>query len=594
MASVVTRAVAEHESESVLFKGTPMAEYLQEVGMDEPALAIDPLDAGDTPGCGPPTDPYVHWPLAIRISRSLYMLAQSLWDKVIRTPLMRGRDDVQPDATQSNRFYQYCQESIQRLLIQQLHMLHGKPSMLVTGLVPTYPYQPSTFISQLPLGKMSISAIMVSVGIPSALRGSTIYTAFTVGIVSVGIALIYCNGLIDSWYRISAEKKILRSLDGIRCTLESYPLLLNKILRYIQDVENVARDFDLDRVEYASKTRYCVSSRRCVLSAVEHEHSNIRAMLATHTNPPFCSAIDEFVSTNDDLSLIAIKESMMCLYDLRVKLFESWLSSIGIVQQMTLGTSSIAHLNDIGTQMHVYMLSTQRSCEILTANEWTRIDPALIACGVVSEAPSRNHALGLQSKLKLAIRELSAKLAYLNETLLSDHDTELMSVCQAQSAATLKTLSQHLGQLAAECMAASDEIQLKCAKQIPVETSKESLPDASADIIDGIYTQTNDDTSAYGAIFDISPDNQLLATGEVFDSQTLASSADESVAPKPTLSRLERIALQKEKRAQAAKQKHEAVSQFEVMSELANVLSIRNHSQPSYICQQQTASTDLP
>ncbi|KAH6586693.1 hypothetical protein BASA61_006489 [Batrachochytrium salamandrivorans] len=378
---------------------------------------------------------------------------------------MRGRDDVQPDATQSNRFYQYCQESIQRLLIQQLHMLHGKPSMLVTGLVPTYPYQPSTFISQLPLGKMSISAIM------------------------------------DSWYRISAEKKILRSLDGIRCTLESYPLLLNKILRYIQDVENVARGFRL--------------------------------------------AIDEFVSTNDDLSLIAIKESMMCLYDLRVKLFESWLSSIGIVQQMTLGTSSIAHLNDIGTQMHVYMLSTQRSCEILTANEWTRIDPALIACGVVSEAPSRNHALGLQSKLKLAIRELSAKLAYLNETLLSDHDTELMSVCQAQSAATLKTLSQHLGQLAAECMAASDEIQLK-------------------------------------------------STGEVFDSQTLASSADESVAPKPTLSRLERIALQKEKRAQAAKQKHEAVSQFEVMSELANVLSIRNHSQPSYICQQQTASTDLP
>ncbi|KAH6595044.1 hypothetical protein BASA61_003892 [Batrachochytrium salamandrivorans] len=445
MASVVTRAVAEHESESVLFKGTPMAEYLQEVGMDEPALAIDPLDAGDTPGFGPPTDPYVHWPLAIRISRSLYMLAQSLWDKVIRTPLMRGRDDVQPDATQSNRFYQYCQESIQRLLIQQLHMLHGKPSMLVTGLVPTYPYQPSTFISQLPLGKMSISAIM------------------------------------DSWYRISAEKKILRSLDGIRCTLESYPLLLNKILRYIQDVENVARGFRL----------------------------------------------------------------------------------IGIVQQMTLGTSSIAHLNDIGTQMHVYMLSTQRSCEILTANEWTRIDPALIACGAVPEAPSRNHALGLQSKLKLAIRELSAKLAYLNETLLSDHDTELMSVCQAQSAATLKTLSQHLGQLAAECMAASDEIQLKCAEQIPVETSKESLPDASADIIDGIYTQTNDDTN-------------------------------ESVAPKPTLSRLERIALQKEKRAQAAKQKHEAVSQFEVMSELANVLSIRNHSQPSYICQQQTASTDLP
>ncbi|KAH6565062.1 hypothetical protein BASA62_007557 [Batrachochytrium salamandrivorans] len=551
MASVVTRAVAEHESESVLFKGTPMAEYLQEVGMDEPALAIDPLDAGDTPGFGPPTDPYVHWPLAIRISRSLYMLAQSLWDKVIRTPLMRGRDDVQPDATQSNRFYQYCQESIQRLLIQQLHMLHGKPSMLVTGLVPTYPYQPSTFISQLPLGKMSISAIMVSVGIPSALRGSTIYTAFTVGIVSVGIALIYCNGLIVKWpFLIFAEKKILRSLDGIRCTLESYPLLLNKILRYIQDVENVARGFRL--------------------------------------------AIDEFVSTNDDLSLIAIKESMMCLYDLRVKLFESWLSSIGIVQQMTLGTSSIAHLNDIGTQMHVYMLSTQRSCEILTANEWTRIDPALIACGAVPEAPSRNHALGLQSKLKLAIRELSAKLAYLNETLLSDHDTELMSVCQAQSAATLKTLSQHLGQLAAECMAASDEIQLKCAEQIPVETSKESLPDASADIIDGIYTQTNDDTSACGAIFDISPDNQLLATGEVFDSQTLASSADESVAPKPTLSRLERIALQKEKRAQAAKQKHEAVSQFEVMSELANVLSIRNHSQPSYICQQQTASTDLP
>ncbi|KAJ8324939.1 hypothetical protein O5D80_006460 [Batrachochytrium dendrobatidis] len=568
-----------YAQENVLFTGTPMEEYLLEFNIDEAHEAIDPILANhDSVALNHhskllslPSWPRILW----NGFNGLYFVALHSWRTISNSfgfnyPTVLTSDHI--------AFRSYYENILKRLIVSQIYLVHGQYSELeyTTDSKPIHLYGSSLW-----LGHLAAGITTLSLGLFTGARYTSLSKTAIHSIISIGVAYLCLKSSFNVKYMDILRKTIHRQLLDITDNVKLYTRSMQNAFRYIQDIETMARGYRLGaihgsticRVERSSNIRHCLKLRRSIFDIVQYEYQAIYNIISPEICLEFDQDLQKSICIEERFSLVSLKQYLAGLYELRIKLLDVWLTSGLSALNKDSYEIYIKEMLELSQSMNHYLCLIQKAIGDLSSAEQTRIDSSLFLNGSTINHKPQNSASTLQTKVKLAVRELSAKLFYLNERL--NIDTEDMVDDWSDAISTLDLLSKELNQLSHECAATAQEITGSNIDHLNNNTAQcmhdENLNDVTKQ---DISQDEHEDVIQLNDTFD-SLSTQMVAIGEMFDSETLMESKADEMDIKPIMSREERIVHRKQQLAIEAKQRAKAVSQFEVMAELTNVLAVR-------------------
>ncbi|EGF76555.1 hypothetical protein BATDEDRAFT_28365 [Batrachochytrium dendrobatidis JAM81] len=525
-----------YAQENVLFTGTPMEEYLLEFNIDEAHEAIDPILANhDSVALNHhskllslPSWPRILW----NGFNGLYFVALHSWRTISNSfgfnyPTVLTSDHI--------AFRSYYESILKRLIVSQIYLVHGQYSELeyTTDSKPIHLYGSSLW-----LGHLAAGITTLSLGLFTGARYTSLSKTAIHSIMSIGVAYLCLKSSFNVKYMDILRKTIHRQLLDITDNVKLYTRSMQNAFRYIQDIETMARGYRLGaihgsticRVERSSNIRHCLKLRRSIFDIVQYEYQAIYNIISPEICLEFDQDLQKSICIEERFSLVSLKQYLAGLYELRIKLLDVWL------------TSGLSALNKDSYEIYIK--------EMLELSQ------------------SMNHYLCLIQK---AIGDLSSA----EQTRI---DTEDMVDDWSDAISTLDLLSKELNQLSHECAATAQEITGSNIDHLNSNTAQcmhdENLNDVTKQ---DISQDEHEDVIQLNDTFD-SLSTQMVAIGEMFDSETLMESKADEMDIKPIMSREERIVHRKQQLAIEAKQRAKAVSQFEVMAELTNVLAVRKEA----------------